>query len=79
MESLLLNGNPKVTLIERFDGTALIIGPEKGKKLRLVSLSAAKQEIQDRGWEVNIAFIKGSPIMREITNGNSSVKTSKKT
>ena len=78
MESLLLNGNPRVTLIERFNGTAVILGPIKGERTEVASLSIAKDVIEGQNWEINIAFIKGSPIMREITDGNASIKAGKK-
>ena len=77
MESLLLNGNPRVTLIERFNGSAIILGPKAGERTELPSLLEAKCLIEIQGWEVNIAYLKGSPIKR-IVDGNSSIQESKK-
>ena len=64
MERELLNGHPKCTVIERFDGTVLLIGPEYTRD-EFKSLKECKKVIERKEWEVNISFIKGSPIKRE--------------
>ncbi len=62
MDLVLLNGNPKCTLIERFDGQVFVVRP--GSKRRCANLGEAKKFIEKQGWEVNIAIIKGSPLRR---------------
>ena len=64
MERELLNGHPKCTVIERFDGTVLLIGPDYMRG-EFKSLKECKKVIGRKKWEVNISFIKGSPIIRE--------------
>ena len=64
MERELLNGHPKCTVIERFDGTVLLIGPDQTRD-EFKSLKECKKVLERNEWEVNISFIKGSPIIRE--------------
>lgn len=47
----LLNGKPRATLIQRFDGSALIMGP-KGKKIEFedgVTLHQIKLKLKNSG------------------------------
>jgi hypothetical protein len=60
----LLNGHPKCTVIQSFDGRVSVIRP--GVKHHCENLNDAKELIQKQGWEINIAFIKGSPILRSL-------------
>jgi len=64
VERELLNGHPKCTIIERFDGTALLLGPDHTRD-EFKSLKECKKVIEKKEWEINISFIKGSPIKRE--------------
>lgn len=60
----LLNGGPKCTIIEAFDGqTTLLCG---GKRKLFPSLEECKKHITKKGLEVNIEFLFGSSIKREI-------------
>ncbi len=59
----LLNGKEKCTLIETMAGEGVVIGP--GFHFVFTNLEEAKSFIIKKGWEINIHFIKGSPIMRE--------------
>lgn len=63
----LLNGNEKCTLIESMTGEGIVVKPGFRKEFR--NLAEAKAFVEANGWEVNIGFIKGSPIMREIQKG----------
>ncbi len=50
----LLNGKPRATLIQRFDGTALVLGP-KGKKIEFentVTLHQIQAKIEKLGWVI---------------------------
>jgi hypothetical protein len=64
MDLALLNGNPKCTLIESFYGKVFVVRP--GAKYHCPNLEKAKELIQKEGWEVNIAIIKGSSILRRL-------------
>jgi hypothetical protein len=61
----LLNGHPKCTLIESFPGRVFVIRP--GFKQEFKELSEAKGFITGMGWEINVAFTKGSNIKRRMT------------
>jgi len=53
---MLLNGKPRATLIQRFDGSAVLLGP-KARRLEF-SLGATLHEIQAKaelvGWAVAV-------------------------
>lgn len=66
----LLNGGPKCTVIERFDGGALILCG--GQRMEFESLAECKKYITKEGLEVNIEFLFGSSIKREIQKGGCS-------
>ena len=59
MDYRLLNGKPRATLIQRFDGTAVLLGP-KAKRLEFRS-GASLHEIQTQadqvGWVVAIEHL----------------------
>jgi hypothetical protein len=65
MHPALLNGHKKCTLIERFDGTVVVLRPgfkhEFGRDLR-----KAKRILDRVGWEINIDIIKGDPVQRRM-------------
>ncbi len=55
----LLNGKPRATLIQRFDGTVLVLGP-KGKKIEFPG-GATLHEIQTKvaklGWVIGVEHL----------------------
>jgi hypothetical protein len=59
---LLLNGNPKCTLIESFDGKAIVLAD--GKRLEFNSLKEARSFVEISDLEINCAFLHGSSIKR---------------
>ena len=63
----LQNGNEKCTLIESMKGEGFVI--KLGFRQEFRNLAEAKSFIESKEWEVNIGFIKGSPVMREIQKG----------
>jgi hypothetical protein len=60
----LLNGAPKITVIETFDSRAVIVRP--GERLEFGSFAECKKHVEKRGLEVNVSHIFGSSIKREI-------------
>jgi hypothetical protein len=60
----LLNGRPKCTLIEAFDGKVFILA--KQFRREFINLTEAKNFVNEQGWEVNVGIIHGSPILRRI-------------
>jgi hypothetical protein len=66
MHPELLNGKPRCTIIETFDGRGIVAKP--GFKEKFKNLNAAKAFIQEKDWQVNIHFIKGSPLFRVMKN-----------
>jgi hypothetical protein len=53
----LSNGRPRVTVIQRFDRKATLLGPEHGKKRIFQSMEEMKEFIRRRRWEVNIEHL----------------------
>jgi len=55
----LLNGKPRATLIQRFDGSVLLLGP-KGKKIEF-SIGVTLHEIQTKvtklGWVIGVEHL----------------------
>jgi hypothetical protein len=55
----LLNGKPRATLIQRFDGTVLLIGP-KGKKIEFedgVTLRQIQATLAKLGWVIGVEHL----------------------
>jgi hypothetical protein len=55
----LLSGKPRVTLIQRFDGSALLLGP-KGKKIEFevgVTLHQIQDKVAEFGWVVGVEHL----------------------
>ncbi|MGZ3493708.1 MAG: hypothetical protein ACXU9L_09185 [Thermodesulfobacteriota bacterium] len=55
----LLNGKPKATLIQRFDGTALVLGP-KGKKIEFkdgFTLHQIQAKVAKLGWVIGVEHL----------------------
>ncbi len=60
----ILNGSPKVTVIETFDSRAVIVRPRE--RLEFGSLEECKKHVEKQGMEINISHIFGNSIKREI-------------
>ncbi len=65
MHPELLNGKQKCTVIEAFGGGAVVVRP--GFKKEFKTLEQAKEFVEKVGWEINVDFVKGSPILRKMT------------
>ncbi len=55
----LLNGNPRATLIQRFDGSVLLLGPQ-GKKLEFeegVTLHQIQAHVEKLGWVIGVEHL----------------------
>jgi len=55
----LLNGKPKATLIQRFDGTTLVLGPE-GKRIEFegrVTLHQIQARVSKLGWVIGVEHL----------------------
>jgi len=55
----LLNGKPRATLIQRFDGSALLLGP-KGEKIEFdvgKTLMQAQAKAEEYGWEIAVEHL----------------------
>ena len=57
MDFRLNNGKPKCTVIQEFDHSVILLGPEVGKKKKFINLEDLKHFIQRRGYEINISHI----------------------
>jgi hypothetical protein len=68
MHPALLNGKPKCSLIECFDGEVIIIRPGFKKSFGKNNLKEAQKFIEEQGWESSIEFIMGSHLKRNILN-----------
>ena len=59
MDYTLLNGKPRATLIQRFDGSAVLLGPE-ARKLEFdcgVTLHEIQAKAAQVGWAVTIEHL----------------------
>ena len=55
----LLNGKPRATLIQRFDGSPLLLGP-KGEKIEFdpgTTLKEAQAKAGKYGWEISVEHL----------------------
>ncbi len=55
----LLNGKPRATLIQRFDGSALLLGP-KGKRIEFgggVTLHQIQDRVAKLGWVIGVEHL----------------------
>ena len=57
MDHRLLNGKPKVTVIQKFNHDIILLGPEFGKRRIFNSLDDLKHFIHKKGWEVNCSHL----------------------
>jgi hypothetical protein len=63
----LMNGTKKVTVIERFNGSTLLLcGIDR---VEFLTLADCKKHISENGLEVGMSFIFGSSVKRELQNG----------
>ena len=54
-----LNGKPRATVIQRFDGTIVLLGP-KGKRIEFpdgVSLHQIQAEVDKLGWVIGVEYL----------------------
>ena len=54
-----LNGKPRATVIQRFDGTIVLLGP-KGKRIEFpdgVSLHQIQVEVEKLGWVIGLEYL----------------------
>ncbi len=59
MDFRLLDGKPRATLIQRFDGSALLIGP-KGEKIEFdpgTTLKEVQAKAGEYGWEIAVEHL----------------------
>ena len=55
----LLNGKPRATLIQRFDGSGLLVGP-KGEAIEFnsdVTLHEIQAKVEELGWVIGVAHL----------------------
>ncbi len=55
----LINGKPRATLIQRFDGTVLVLGP-KGRKIEFEKKSTLHQiqaKVAKLGWVIGVEHL----------------------
>ncbi len=55
----LLNGKPRATLIQRFDGSALLLGP-KGRRIEFgdgVTLHQIQDRVAKLGWVIGVEHL----------------------
>ncbi len=55
----LLNGKPRATLIQRFDGSVLLIGP-KGEEIEFdskVALHEILTKVEELGWVIGVEHL----------------------
>jgi hypothetical protein len=59
MDFRLLNGKPRATLIQRFDSSALLLGP-KGEKIEFgpgTTLKEVQAKAGEYGWEIAVEHL----------------------
>jgi len=47
-----LNSRPRCTLIQRFDGEVIVVGPRAASRETFMSLADAEKAIDERGWAI---------------------------
>ena len=55
----LLNGKPRATVIQRFDGTVLLLGP-KGERIEFelgATLHQIQGEVEKLGWVIGVEYL----------------------
>ncbi len=55
----LLNGKPRATLIQRFDGSVLLLGP-KGKKIEFengITIHEIEAQVEKLGWVIGVEHL----------------------
>jgi hypothetical protein len=78
MDIRLLNGNPKCTLIQRFDNHVVVLtSGKKNKKQVFNSMDKAKLFVHGNNYEVNVEHIhpgQNSGIVERVNYGRKGVK-----
>jgi len=59
MDPRMLNGVPKVTLIEDTSGNVFVIAPDRVTKHDQESVEAAILFVKEQGWEINVEHLFG--------------------
>lgn len=66
MDFRLLNGAPKVTLIESFSGEVLLIPPTRDSKIEFSTIHEARDYVVSKNWEIHVVHLHGlTPIIRD--------------
>jgi len=78
VDSRLFNGKPRATLVQRFDGSVFLLGPE-GKKVQFesgVTLSQIHAKVARLGWVIGVEHlhISSSPHLNSQLNSYSLIK-----
>lgn len=62
-DPMLLNGKPRCTLIQRFNGEAIVVVPGALEKLYFKNVGEATHEVDGRGWVIGVSH----PTIRKET------------
>lgn len=54
-DPMLLNGKPRCTLIQRFNGEVVVVVPGALRKLYFKNVEEATHEVEMRGWVVGVS------------------------
>lgn len=60
MDFRLLDGKPKATIIERFNGEVYLITPSKTKIEDFTNIKSAMEYAYRMGWEINVSHLFGT-------------------
>jgi hypothetical protein len=60
MDFRLLNGKPKVTIIERFDQTVKLIYPNNVSHKEFSDMHSCIIHIDEQGWAINVEHLHGN-------------------
>ena len=53
-DAMLKNGKPLCTLIQRFGGGVVVVGPNAAERVERPSIESAREFIEAKGWEIGI-------------------------
>ena len=65
MDSRLLNGKPKVTVIQRFDRSVIIMSREFNGIMEFNTIEDMRHFIDEQGYEINVAHIHPGQIEKD--------------
>jgi len=69
MDFRLLNGKPRVTMIERFNQTVKLIYPDNVSNKEFPNIHSCMVYIDGQGWAVNVEHLHGNRKEIERSNG----------